>query len=136
MEKGLLAYEENVTKYWPEFGQNGKENVTVADVLRHESGLAWLNHTFKKDDFHPENIKLNKIGSVIEKEPFHEPMPAGPLKVQTPREYHSVTRGLILNEIVRRVDSRGRTIGEILLEVMSHISCVRSVLGSRSHCYR
>ena len=30
------------------------------------------------------------------------------------REYHGITRGWILNEIVRRVDTKGRTIGEIL----------------------
>ena len=32
------------------------------------------------------------------------------------REYHALTRGWILNEIVRRVDPQGRTIGEILRE--------------------
>ena len=30
------------------------------------------------------------------------------------RDYHLLTRGLIANEIVRRVDPRGRTIGEML----------------------
>ncbi len=89
----------------------------VADVLRHESGLAWVNHSFKTTDFLPENIKKNVIGEVLEKEPYHEPLPAGPMKIKTPREYHAVTRALVLNEIVRRVDPRQRTIGEILLEV-------------------
>jgi hypothetical protein len=30
------------------------------------------------------------------------------------REYHAVTRGLVINEIVRRVDPLGRTVGEFL----------------------
>jgi len=35
VDKGLLKYEEKVATYWPEFGQHGKENVKVEDVLRH-----------------------------------------------------------------------------------------------------
>ena len=35
---------------------------------------------------------------------------------ESKRAYHTVTRGLILNEIVRRVDPKGRTIGEICRE--------------------
>lgn len=38
-DKGHLDYDKKVTTYWPEFGQNGKQNVTVADVMRHEAGL-------------------------------------------------------------------------------------------------
>ena len=30
VEKGLLDYEEPVSKYWPEFGCNGKEEITVS----------------------------------------------------------------------------------------------------------
>ena len=30
------------------------------------------------------------------------------------REYHVISRGLIANEVVRRVDPRGRTVGQIL----------------------
>ena len=39
-DKGLFKYEDTIAKYWPEFAQNGKENVKICDVLRHESGLA------------------------------------------------------------------------------------------------
>ena len=38
-DKGLIEYDAPVHKYWPEFAQNGKEHITVQDVLRHESGL-------------------------------------------------------------------------------------------------
>ena len=39
VEKGLLLYNDKVCKHWPEFGNNGKENITIADVLRHDAGL-------------------------------------------------------------------------------------------------
>ena len=39
VQRGLLDYEEYVATYWPEFGQNGKENVKVKDLLSHRAGL-------------------------------------------------------------------------------------------------
>ncbi len=37
--RGLLDYEERVCTYWPEFAQQGKENVTVRQLLAHQAGL-------------------------------------------------------------------------------------------------
>jgi uncharacterized protein YbbC (DUF1343 family) len=39
VEKGDLNLEDSVAKYWPEFGTNGKEKITVRDLLIHYSGL-------------------------------------------------------------------------------------------------
>ena len=39
VEKGKLNLEDPVVKYWPEFGTNGKEEITVRDLLTHYSGL-------------------------------------------------------------------------------------------------
>ncbi|MDB5354861.1 MAG: hypothetical protein JWN24_1314 [Phycisphaerales bacterium] len=38
-ERGLLKLDDPVAKYLPAFGTNGKENITVADLLLHRSGL-------------------------------------------------------------------------------------------------
>ena len=57
-----------------------------------------------------ENIKENVVGKVIEAEKQELP----PLSLGTDREYHAVTRGHILNEILRRVDPQHRTLGEFL----------------------
>ncbi len=35
-----LDLDTNVASFWPEFGQNGKEDLTLADVLSHRAGLA------------------------------------------------------------------------------------------------
>lgn len=32
VQQGLLNYSDRVTQYWSEYGQNGKENTTVADI--------------------------------------------------------------------------------------------------------
>ena len=39
LEDGKLALEDRVTEYLPSFGQNGKSDVTIADLLAHVSGL-------------------------------------------------------------------------------------------------
>ena len=35
----ILAYDNPIASYWPAFGQNGKDTVTLRDMLTHESGL-------------------------------------------------------------------------------------------------
>ena len=34
VEKGLLDYDAEIAQYWPEFGENGKNHITVAQLLR------------------------------------------------------------------------------------------------------
>lgn len=49
VDRGLLSYDAPVAEYWPEFGANGKSEVTVSDVLRHRSGLAHLKGVDKDE---------------------------------------------------------------------------------------
>ena len=44
-DKGLFKFEDKISKYWPEFGQNGKEELRICDVLRHESGLGYFTES-------------------------------------------------------------------------------------------
>ena len=107
VDKGLLRYDEKVSTYWPEFASNGKSEIKLEDVLRHESGLARFNgYKHNQEDILRENLKKNSMGSVIEKcsPVFPSPDSCGGSK----RNYHAGTRGFILNEIVRRVDPQKR----------------------------
>ena len=112
--KGLITYSARITDYWPEFGAHGKGELTVADLMRHEAGLAVFNTAINPVDLLTENIKQNKIGQVIESHVQTYPKGAG-----HKREYHAVTRGWIVNELFRRVDPMRRTIGEFLREDIS-----------------
>src|SRR5687768_12540799 len=40
---GWLDYDAPVARYWPEFAQNGKEKVTVRQLLGHEAGIVLLD---------------------------------------------------------------------------------------------
>ncbi len=112
--KGLLKYDAKITDYWPEFGANGKEGVTVADLMRHEAGLANFDTSLDLEDLFAENIKQNAVGRIIEQHALRYESPGG-----GKREYHALTRGWIVNELFRRVDPAGRTIGEYLREEVS-----------------
>jgi CubicO group peptidase (beta-lactamase class C family) len=107
--KGLINYSARVADYWPEFGANGKGELTVAALMRHEAGLAVFNTSFAPEDLLTENIKLNKVGRVIESHAQKYRKGDGHR-----REYHAITRGWIVNELFRRVDPARRTIGEFL----------------------
>jgi len=112
VSRGLLEYDATITQYWPEFGAKGKDGVTVADLMRHEAGLANFDTSIDADDLFTENIKKNAVGQVIEQHGLSY-RPGGK------REYHAITRGWIVNELFRRVDPAGLTIGEFLREEIS-----------------
>jgi CubicO group peptidase (beta-lactamase class C family) len=39
VERGLLDYETPVSRYWPAFGQAGKDAITVGQMMSHQAGL-------------------------------------------------------------------------------------------------
>jgi len=106
VEKGFLDYDETISKYWPEFGSEGKNHITVAQLMRHEAGLPFLETSIRTQDLLTTNIKNNSIGERIEKQRLIV------RKDGEPRQYHSVTRGWVANEIFRRVHPEKLTIGE------------------------
>ena len=123
--EGHFKYDDKVSKYWPEFAQNGKDDVRISDVLRHQSGLAWFTESLSSiKDAWAELIKKNEIGELIEKQPLHFPHYEDGNISKT--EYHANTRGLILNEIMRRIDPQKRTIGEIMRQ---ELNCEGVYLG-------
>ena len=102
----MLNYDEPVAKYWPEFGKHGKEKITVAQLMRHEAGLARFSKPIDVEWLTTENIKKNMMGKIIEDETPRK-LPHG-----MTRAYHAFNKDLILNEIFRRVEPQGRTMGE------------------------
>ncbi len=110
--KGLLDYKAKIASYWPEFAQNGKADLTVADLMRHEAGMSAFDTPLDPKDLQAAQIKQNRIGRIIEEHPVRFPKYGR-------REYHAITRGWIANEVFRRVEPEGRTIGEVLKQEIS-----------------
>lgn len=49
-DQGLFSFDDKIAKYWPEFAQNCKENITIADVGRHDCNLHKLDKVIKLED--------------------------------------------------------------------------------------
>lgn len=106
VERGRLAYDAPVARYWPEFGANGKQGVTVAHVLTHSAGVPQL----------PPDITREQLADVpgmaawvAQQAPLWEP--------GTKTGYHAVTFGYIVDELVRRVT--GRTLDDVTRDLIT-----------------
>ena len=100
-DRGEIDLYAPVAQYWPEFGQAGKQDVTVAMVLGHRSGVIAPRtrmHWSEVTDW--ERV----CDALAASEPWWKP--------GTAQGYHMVAFGFVLGEVVRRVT--GRTLGQYL----------------------
>ena len=64
--RGWLDYEERVCKYWPQFAQQGKERITVRQLLAHQAGLFAINEPVDRAIVNsPVQRCVNAVGSSI-----------------------------------------------------------------------
>jgi CubicO group peptidase (beta-lactamase class C family) len=103
--RGLFDYDAPVARYWPEFAQNGKETITVRQLLGHEAGLVWLDEAITIESMRD----LDRIACVLARQ-----KPAWP--PGTRHGYHAMTIGLYMQELIRRTDPAHRTLGRFLHE--------------------
>ncbi|MFX1490009.1 MAG: serine hydrolase domain-containing protein [Promethearchaeota archaeon] len=98
--KGYFNYDEKVSTYWPEFAQNGKENITVRQLLSHQAGLCAIDEPMDLDILgNPE-----RMGEIIAAQaPLWEPGKS--------HGYHAITLGWYESELIRKTDPQHRTIG-------------------------
>lgn len=103
--KGVLDYEQPVAKYWPEFAANGKDAVTVRQLIDHQAGLSGLSQTVRL----PQIADLDGLATILAaQKPAWRP--------GTRHGYHAITLGLYQGELLRRVDPARRTLGRIFAE--------------------
>ncbi|NET37724.1 MAG: beta-lactamase family protein, partial [Cyanothece sp. SIO1E1] len=99
--RGWLDYEERVCTYWPEFAQQGKDTITVRQLLAHQAGL------FAFDESVDRNViaDLDRLAAVLARQkPAWEP--------GTRQAYHALTLGFYEGELLRRVDPQHRSLGQ------------------------
>jgi CubicO group peptidase (beta-lactamase class C family) len=99
--RGWLDYEERVCSYWPEFAQQGKETITVRQLLAHQAGLFAFDEPVDKSVV----ADLDRLAVVLARQkPAWEP--------GTRQAYHAITLGFYQSELLRRVDPRHRSLGQ------------------------
>jgi CubicO group peptidase (beta-lactamase class C family) len=105
VDRGLLGYDDPVSRHWPEYGAHGKQRTTVRDVLTHRAGIPQM----------PEGVTPERMvdwdwmtRAIADLTPLAEP--------GTKTLYLSMTFGWILGELVRRVDPAQRSLGRFVRE--------------------
>lgn len=95
-ERGLIAYDEPVAAFWPEFAAGGKGRITVAQLMSHQAGL---------DNLAPI---APTVAALLDHRGAEERLAA-----QTPGHrpgtpaYHAITFGWLMAGLARAVTGRG-----------------------------
>ena len=94
-ERGLLDVREPVAKYWPEFAENGKEDIRIRHIMSHTSGVSGWEDKMTTEDIcnAPE-----AAARLAKQAPWWEPGSAS--------GYHAATQGHLLGEIIRRATGK------------------------------
>ena len=108
--RGWLDYEERVATYWPEFGRNGKQDITVRQLLAHQAGLFAFDEAVDRGTV----ADLDRLAAVMARhKPVWEP--------GARQAYHGLTLGFYEGELMRRVDPRHRTLGQFFQDEIATI---------------
>ena len=95
VQEGRLDVDAPVVEYWPEFAQGGKDSVTVADLLAHRAGLAWVDGTMTFEQM----ISWDPVVDALARQaPAWTP--------GTAHGYHATTFGWLVGEVVRRITGK------------------------------
>ena len=102
-DRGLLDFDAPVAAYWPEFAQNGKEDVRVRHVMSHSAGLPGFDPPIGSEILYD----LDAVAQHLAAQPlWFEPGSAS--------GYHAITQGQLQGEILRRIT--GVSLGEFFHE--------------------
>ncbi len=103
-DQDKLGYDQLVASIWPEFAAEGKEDLTVGQVMSHQHGLSGIT----SPDWSAESwYDWDKTcGELAAQKPIFEPGSSS--------GYSPVTYGFLAGEIARRADEYGRHLGDIL----------------------
>jgi CubicO group peptidase (beta-lactamase class C family) len=96
LQEHNIDINQRVAEFWPEFAQSGKEKITLAELLSHQTGLCALDR----------RVDVLDYDAVIRALETQKPLwPPG-----IAHGYHARTFGFLLDEIVRRI--AGKTLSD------------------------
>jgi CubicO group peptidase (beta-lactamase class C family) len=98
VEQGQLDLTEKVTKYWPEFAANGKEEIRVFHLLSHTAGLPEVDGLLTREEILDDSLAEAKFA---QQRPLWRAGAAG--------GYHAFTIGTLMSILVRRITGKALT---------------------------
>lgn len=106
VQDGLLDYRTPVATYWPEFAAEGKEEITVADLLAHRSGLSAPRDLLNVEDVIDWDVVTGRLAAL-------QPL----WTTGQGHAYHALTHGWLAGEVIRRIT--GKTVGQYFDELIA-----------------
>jgi CubicO group peptidase (beta-lactamase class C family) len=94
-DRGLLSVDDPVAKIWPEFGQNGKEDIKIKNLLSHTSGVSGWDKPITIEEICDVKTSTEKLAK---QKPWWDD--------RSVSGYHALTMGHLLGECVRRVTGK------------------------------
>jgi CubicO group peptidase (beta-lactamase class C family) len=107
MERSQTSYDTPVADVWPEFGNKGKESITIRHLLTHRGGIPQIRDQI--DGCEAMGDWEHMVGVMESLEPLWEP--------GTASVYHAINFGWLIGETLRRID--GRHISTFLAEELA-----------------
>lgn len=107
-DRGQLDLNAPVASYWPEFAQQGKENIPVRFCLSHSAGLPGFSRPINPNELYNWDFVTAELAAQA---PWWEP--------GTASGYHAITQGFLIGEVVRRIT--GQTIGQYFKENVADV---------------
>lgn len=101
VQRGQVSLDDPLSRYWPAFAAEGKDAVTIAEVLSHQARLPWVEAGYA--DLLDHDVMSAHLAAQA---PAADPRAAF--------MYHAITWGWLVDELVRRVD--GRTVSRFFAE--------------------
>ena len=98
VDRGLLDPYEKVAAYWPEFAENGKDQIEVRHLMGHTSGVSGWDAPFAVEDMYDRDRSTARLAAQA---PWWEP--------GTASGYHAQNQGHLVGEVVRRVSGKPLT---------------------------
>ncbi len=95
VERGELDPDATVATYWPEFAANGKEAITVKQLMSHTSGVSGWAQPVQVDDLYDWDKSTSMLAA---QEPWWEP--------GTASGYHALNQGHLVGEVIRRITGK------------------------------
>ena len=89
LQENKIKIERRVSEFWPEFGQSGKNDITIAQLVSHSAGLCALDQNAEVTDY-PAVIRVLERQAPL--------WPPG-----TAHGYHARTFGFLIDELTRRI---------------------------------
>jgi len=89
LEQNKIKIDRRVSAFWPEFEQNGKKDITIAQLLSHSAGICALDQNAEVTDYPAVIRALEKQAPLWPRGGEHG--------------YHARTFGFLIDELTRRV---------------------------------